>query len=101
MKQLKLKNDLPEEKRKKVLVKYSEIKSSLNGVGRIIKYDVRNKMVHPDNNSITLIEEGKFRNGLLDGYARRYNAPEQLVEAGFFKEDVANGKYQRWNNTDG
>lgn len=76
MKQLKLKNDLPEEKRKKVLIKYSEIKSSLNGVGRIIKYDVKNKLVHPDNNSITMVEEGKFRNGLLDGYARRYNATE-------------------------
>jgi len=40
--------------------------------------------------------EGKFTNGLMDGYCRLIDTLTEEVHVGYFKEDVPMGKYSRY-----
>lgn len=52
---------------------------------------------NPLDCSVELIQEGKFRHGLMDGYCRSFDGVDEgMVEIGFFKEGRPLGKYQQF-----
>jgi hypothetical protein len=49
----------------------------------------------PESCEIEAIQEGRFRQGAMEGYCRNFDAVEDgFVELGFFREGEAQGKYQ-------
>jgi len=82
------------------LIKYSDVEKSINGYGRVINYSAKTKDITPEISCIIDVQEGKFRNGLLDGYGRRFIGEANTAEVGFFKEGEANGKYQMFTMAD-
>jgi len=81
-----------------------EIAHFLTGYGRMIFYKVYgyqtnlqgdskdfNPYVDEFRNEISMIKEGEFESGLLNGYARVMGSDESVI-AGFFKNGSAWGK---------
>ena len=81
-------------------LKFDQIKSSMNGFGRVIYF-----RAHGDHKSehlsIEYIQEGKFKNGLMNGYCREMScydgAGEAECQLGYFKDGQPQGKYQSFD----
>ena len=76
---------------------YKDIQAALNGYGRLIFYKTTNQgSLTPSDLEIMKVQEGKFKNGLMDGYCRSFDlkAGNEKVEVGFMKEGKPMGKYQ-------
>mmetsp|Transcript_13591 Transcript_13591/g.21239 ORF Transcript_13591/g.21239 Transcript_13591/m.21239 type:complete len:146 (-) Transcript_13591:11-448(-) len=97
MKQFKLINDMPVEQRKGQPLMLNDIIESLNGFGRIVQYRVFDDNFIAENCTIEYVQEGRFRQGSMDGYCRMFDAREDgFAQVGYFREGVPMGKYQRF-----
>jgi len=75
------------------MLEFDQIKEALNGHGRIIYY-IMGSDFSAEQQELKEIQEGHFRNGLMDGYSRRFNvAGSPHVQLGFFKDGLPMGKY--------
>jgi hypothetical protein len=78
-----------------------DFKQHLNGFGRIIYYQSNDATLKPENCALIKIVEGRFKQAELDGYCRVFTAKgaptEAFCEVGYFKENVPNGKYQKFS----
>lgn len=92
-------NDMPVEKRKAEGSLYlDDIIKALNGYGRIIQYRVYGDSFTPDNCSIEFVQEGRFKQGLMDGYNRMFDGREDgYVQLGYFQDGVPKGRYQSFS----
>lgn len=79
---------------------YDEIKESLMGYARIIKYT--NKIGDPNMDSqsceIVSVEEGFYSQGMKNGYCRIISAIDGSCECGWFVNDQVKGKYCKYNS---
>jgi hypothetical protein len=76
------------------IINFEDVVSSLNGYGRIIKWTCIGDDFSPENNVIQQVVEGKFKEGMMDGYCRMIDAStNEEVHVGYFKEDLPMGKY--------
>ena len=67
---------------------------ALNGFGRIIYWRCFGDIHNPLDCAIEYVQEGKFKQGAMDGYCRSFDALDDgFVEVGFFKDGVSQGKY--------
>lgn len=80
-------------------IKFDEIKESLTGYARIIKYKSSNSNNDAAHNEIDSMEEGHFVKGLKDGYCRSISAIDGSAAVGYHKEGLPNGKwcYYKYN----
>lgn len=80
-------------------VPMDEMLSAMTGYGRIIKYQVfhEEEGIDAQNCELLYIVEGKFKNGQMDGYCRLIDCMEGEVHVGYFKDDMPQGKYQRFS----
>ena len=68
---------------------------ALNGFGRIIFWRCFGDVANPLDCAIENVQEGRFRQGAMDGYCRSLDAVDEgFVEVGYFKDGVSQGKYQ-------
>ena len=77
----------------KEFLQFEDIKSSLNGFCRIVSYKAINGNPEPENNELESVVEGKFKNGLMEGYCRGISAINGSASAGFHKEGIPHGKW--------
>lgn len=76
---------------------FKDIQAALNGYGRIIYYrSTKPGSLTPSDLEILEVQEGKFKNGLMDGYCRSFDLRgiNEQIEVGFMKEGKPMGKYQ-------
>jgi len=80
------------------IIPLEKIQKSLDGYGRILKYRVidEEQPFSDLNCELVYVVEGKFKNGLMDGYCRLIDTQTEEVHVGYFKEDVPMGKYSRY-----
>lgn len=107
MKKAKTKNvtmditDVSAKKRKisEKTIPYEDMEQALTGYGRIIKYQVyqEEEGLQAQNCQLTYIIEGKFKNGMMDGYCRLVDCQDGEVHVGYFKDDMPQGKYVRFS----
>jgi hypothetical protein len=72
-----------------------DIELAMNGYGRVIEYRVYSSDFHQENCKIERIKEGKFKNGKMDGYARKFTGLKGgNCFVGFFKEGKPDGKLE-------
>lgn len=86
---------------------FNDIKSALTGYGRMMFYRTFSKDRHgkPDptvtdcenENWISLIKEGKFNQGMAEGYQRQLSGFNGICKQGFFLEDEPFGKYVEYD----
>lgn len=76
---------------------FDQIKSSMNGFGRVIYFRAIGDH-KPQNQHIKHIQEGQFKNGLMQGYCREFRDSPQdgypVCWLGFYKEGLPSGKFQ-------
>lgn len=77
----------------KDFIQFEDIKESINGYARIISYKAINGNPESENNELESVFEGKFKNGLKDGYCRGISAINGSASAGFHKEGIPHGKW--------
>ena len=79
-------------------LQFVDIKSELNGFGRIIYYTTNDPERRADTCALVKIQEGKFVNGLPNGYCRIINcAGDGSVEIGYFKDNWPDAEYLKFN----
>lgn len=82
-------------KNPEVTLHFDDIKESLNGWARIISY----KTIHGDsteNCELESVVEGKFKNGLKEGYCKGISAINGSACAGFHKQGIPMGKWSSY-----
>lgn len=96
MQKIKVQTDVSAEKlknQKPILME--DIELAMNGYGRVIEYRVYSPDFHQENCKIERIKEGKFKNGKMDGYARKFTGLKGgNCFVGFFKEGKPDGKLE-------
>ena len=83
--------DIPPNKRdRNDVLKYEDIVSSINGYGRLVHYKLYGNSMEfsAENCAILKVQEGKFKQGLIHGYGREFdaNSPNGFVHIGYFKD---------------
>lgn len=78
---------------------FDEIKDSLTGFARIIKYTNTRYDPMSDSESCEIlgVEEGQFAHGKKNGYCRVISALDGSAECGWFIEDEVKGKFCKYN----
>ena len=81
-----------------VELEFDDIKNSMNGYGRIIYFRCHDDH-KPEHQHLEYIQEGKFRNGLMNGYCRDMSIidGEAHCKLGFWKDGEPSGKYQKFD----
>lgn len=74
-------------------IQFEDIKESINGYARIISYKAINGNPSPENNELESVFEGKFKNGLKEGYCRGISAINGSASAGFHQNGLPHGKW--------
>jgi len=75
-----------------------DLADSMNGYGRVIEYRAYNSDFSPESCKIERIKEGRFKNGKMDGYARKFTGVMGgNCFVGFFKEGKPDGKLEVFN----
>ena len=79
-------------------LQFDDIKNSMNGYGRIIYFRCHDDH-KPEHQHLEYIQEGKFRNGLMNGYCRDMAIidGEAHCKLGFWKDGEPSGKYQKFD----
>ena len=78
---------------KKILM--DDLYDCLTGYGRIIEYRAYSSDFHQDSCKIERVKEGRFKNGKMDGYARKFTGLKGgNCFVGFFKEGKPDGKLE-------
>ena len=96
MQQIKVQSDISAEKLKNQQpILMEDLEMALNGYGRIIEYRVYSSDFHPEHCKIERVKEGKFKNGKMDGYARKFTGLKGgNCFVGYFKEGKPDGKLE-------
>lgn len=74
-------------------IQFEDIKESINGFARIVSYKAINGNPSPENNELESVFEGKFKNGLKEGYCRGISAINGSASAGFHQNGIPHGKW--------
>jgi len=98
MKQFKKLSDMTiQERTQKGQLYLQDIIKAVNGYGRIIQYKANGEFT-PKNLTVEYVQEGRFREGVMDGYCRMFDGRDAgKVELGYFKEGKPLGKYQSFS----
>lgn len=95
MQQLKVMNASPDVRKTQKPIMLEDISDSINGYGRIVEYRAYNSNFHPEDCKIERVKEGKFKQGKMDGYARKFTGLKGgNCFVGFFKEGKPDGKLE-------
>ena len=80
-------------------VHIDEIKDSLTGYARMIKYSNSRSDPMSDSESCEIlgVEEGQYTHGMKNGYCRVISAYDGSAECGWFVNDEVKGKYCKYN----
>lgn len=79
-------------------LQFDDIKESLNGWARIISYKSIDGY-KTKNCELESVVEGKFKNGLKEGYCRGISAINGSSCAGFNKQGIPHGKWSAYKPT--
>lgn len=77
---------------------FDEIRQYLNGFGRMVHFTCHKDLGNPTDLELTMMEEGYFNQGEIDGYGRRITVSDNgFVEVGFFRHGKPLGKYHSFD----
>ena len=72
-----------------------DLADAMTGYGRVIEYRAYSTDFAPDSCKIERVKEGKFKNGKMEGYARKFTGLKGgNCFVGFFKEGKPDGKLE-------
>ena len=75
-------------------LKFLDLKHYLDGYGRIVFFTSNDPELRPEQKTLIKVQEGRFENGLPNGYCRIMNATgEGSVEMGYFFENQPTDRY--------
>jgi len=75
-----------------------DLADSMNGYGRVVEYRAYDNNFSPESCKIERVKEGRFKNGKMDGYARKFTGVMGgNCFVGFFKEGKPDGKLEVFN----
>ena len=95
MQQLKVMSASPDVRKTGNSILMEDIIDSISGYGRIIEYRAYSADFHPEACKIERVKEGKFKQGKMDGYARKFTGLKGgNCFVGFFKEGKPDGKLE-------
>ena len=88
----------PEQRKTQTPILMEDIADSMNGYGRVIEYRAYSNDFAPEQCKIERGKEGKFKNGKIEGYARKFTGVMGgNCFVGFFKEGKPDGKLEVFN----
>ena len=88
-------NASPDVRKTQKPIMMEELGDSISGYGRIIEYRAYSSDFHPEACKIERVKEGRFKNGKMDGYARKFTGLKGgNCFVGFFKEGKPDGKLE-------
>lgn len=96
MQQIKVISDMsPSDRRNQKPILMEDLADAMTGYGRVIEYRAYSSDFAPDSCKIERVKEGKFKNGKMEGYARKFTGLKGgNCFVGFFKEGKPDGKLE-------
>ena len=96
MQKIKVINDMAPDVRKTAKpILMEDIGDSMTGYGRVIEYRAYSSDFDAESCKIERVKEGKFKNGKMEGYARKFTGLKGgNCFVGFFKEGKPDGKLE-------
>lgn len=96
MQQIKVISDMsPADRKKQKPIMLEDLADAMSGYGRVIEYRAYSSDFSPDSCKIERVKEGKFKNGKMEGYARKFTGLKGgNCFVGFFKEGKPDGKLE-------
>lgn len=96
MQKIKVINDMaPDVRKTQKPILMEDLSEAMTGYGRVIEYRAYSSDFHPESCKIERVKEGKFKNGKMEGYARKFTGLKGgNCFVGFFKEGKPDGKLE-------